>query len=111
MPNADMMLLGTYRGFELNIRFDRFKNEHQAVLRAELSYPVSLGDDARGNITRLDNAILSSSILQKNPIRVSLSVSVTSCSPPAIPKRPADIVDEDKRTRYTEDGSGIRSNP
>ena len=52
-----MMLLGTYRGFELNIRFDSFKNEHQAVLRAELSYPVSLGDDARGNITRLDNAI------------------------------------------------------
>ena len=31
--------------------------EDQAVLRAELSYPVSLGDDARGNITRLDNAI------------------------------------------------------
>ena len=30
---------------------------YQAVLRAELSYPVSLGDDARGNITRLDNAI------------------------------------------------------
>ena len=57
MPNADMMLLGTYRGFELNIRFDSFKNEHQAVLRAELSYPVSLGDDSRGNITRLDNAI------------------------------------------------------
>ena len=57
MPNADMMLLGAYRGFELNIRFDSFKNEHQAVLRAELSYPVSLGDDARGNITRLDNAI------------------------------------------------------
>ena len=57
MSNADMMLLGTYRGFELNIRFDSFKNEHQAVLRAELSYPVSLGDDARGNITRLDNAI------------------------------------------------------
>ena len=57
MPNADMMLLGTYRGFELNIRFYSFKNEHQAVLRAELSYPVSLGDDARGNITRLDHAI------------------------------------------------------
>ena len=57
MPNADMMLLGIYRGFELNIRFDSFKNEHQAVLRAELSYPVSLADDARGNITRLDNAI------------------------------------------------------
>ena len=57
MPSADMMRLGTYRGFELNIRFDSFKNEHQVVLRGELSYPVSLGDDPRGNITRLDNAI------------------------------------------------------
>ena len=57
MPNADMMLLGTYRGFELNIRFDSFKNEHQIVLRGELSYPVPLGDDPRGNITRLDNAV------------------------------------------------------
>ena len=57
MPNADTMLLGTYRGFELNIRFDSFKNEHQIVLRGELSYPVPLGDDPRGNIVRLDNAI------------------------------------------------------
>ena len=57
MPNADMMLLGTYRGFEMNIRFDSFKNEHQIVLRGELSYPVPLGDDPRGNIVRLDNAI------------------------------------------------------
>ena len=57
MPNADMMLLGTYRGFELNIRFDSFKNEYQIVLRGELSYPVPLGDDPRGNIVRLDNAI------------------------------------------------------
>ena len=57
MPNADMMLLGTYRGFELNIRFDSFKNEHQIVLRGELSYSVPLGDDPRGNIVRLDNAI------------------------------------------------------
>lgn len=55
--SGDMMLLGTYRGFELNIRFDSFKNEHQIVLRGELSYPVPLGDDPRGNIVRLDNAI------------------------------------------------------
>ena len=61
--------------------------------------------------TPLLTVILSFSVLQENPIRVSLIVSVTFCSPPAIPKRPADIVDEDKRMRYTEDGSGIRSNP
>ena len=29
----------------------------QIVLRGELSYPVPLGDDPRGNIVRLDNAI------------------------------------------------------
>ena len=47
MPNADMMLLGTYRGFELNIRFDSFKNEHQAVLRAELSYKLTSDYDPK----------------------------------------------------------------
>lgn len=31
--------------------------EYQIVLRGELSYPVPLGDDPRGNIVRLDNAI------------------------------------------------------
>lgn len=30
---------------------------NQIVLRGELSYPVPLGDDPRGNIVRLDNAI------------------------------------------------------
>lgn len=30
---------------------------YQIVLRGELSYPVPLGDDPRGNIVRLDNAI------------------------------------------------------
>ena len=62
-------------------------------------------------VTPLLTVILSFSVLQKNPIRVSLIVSVTFCSPPAIPRQLADIVDEDKRTRYTEDGSGIRDNP
>ena len=63
-------------------------------------------------MSRVDDAVkISLALNPMGSIRVSLSVSVTSCSPPAIPKRPADIVDEDKRTRYTEDGSGIRSNP
>ena len=86
------------KGYELK-KFEA----HWEKLRIEYA-AAGMSDDAI-------QKILSSSILQKNPIRVSLIVSVTSCSPPAIPKRPADIVDEDKRTRYTEDGSGIRSNP
>ena len=70
--------------------------------------PVTNDDPA---VTPLLTVILSFSVLQKNPIRVSLIVSVTFCSPLAIPRQLADIVDEDKRTRYTEDGSGIRDNP
>ena len=57
MPNAEQQLLGSYRGFELSIRFDSFRNEHQAVLKGTLSYPVALGSDPHGNITRLDNAL------------------------------------------------------
>ena len=57
MDGKKVLLVDADPQGSLTIRFDSFKNEHQAVLRAELSYPVSLGDDARGNITRLDNAI------------------------------------------------------
>ena len=71
--------------------------------------PVT-NDDPNRRYTVI-NGYPSFSVLQKNPIRVSLIVSVTFCSPPAIPRQLADIVDEDKRTRYTEDGSGIRDNP
>ena len=39
------------------IQFEEKTVLDQIVLRGELSYPVPLGDDARGNITRLDNAI------------------------------------------------------
>ena len=57
MEGKKVLLVDADPQGSLTIRFDSFKNEHQAVLRAELSYPVSLGDDAHSNITRLDNAI------------------------------------------------------
>ena len=57
MPTAETVTLGSYRGFGLDLRFDTFRNEYQAVLRGEGSYYVPLGTDARGNLTRLDNAL------------------------------------------------------
>ena len=57
LPNAEEQLVGSYRGFELSLRFDTFRNEHQAVLKGKLKYPVSLGSDPHGNIVRLDNAL------------------------------------------------------
>ena len=50
-------MVGSYRGFELSLRFDTFHNEHQALLKGTLKYPVPLGSDPHGNIVRLDNAL------------------------------------------------------
>ena len=57
LPNAEEQLVGSYRSFELSLRFDTFRNEHQAVLKGKLKYLVSLGSDPHGNIVRLDNAL------------------------------------------------------
>ena len=57
MPTAETVTLGSYRGFGLDLRFDTFRNEYQAVLRGATSHFVPLGTDARGNLTRLDNTL------------------------------------------------------
>lgn len=56
-PNTEEQVVGSYRGFELSLRFDTFHKEHQALLKGMLKYPVPLGSDPHGNITRLDNAL------------------------------------------------------
>ena len=57
LPNTEEQAVGSYRGFELSLRFDTFRNEHQAVLKGKLKYTVSLGSDPHGSIVRLDNAL------------------------------------------------------
>ena len=57
LPTAETVTLGSYRGFGFDLRFDTFRNEYQAVLRGATSHFVPLGTDARGNLTRLDNAL------------------------------------------------------
>ena len=57
VSTAEAVTLGSYRGFGLDLRFDAFRNEYQAVLRGATSHFVPLGTDARGNLTRLDNAL------------------------------------------------------
>ena len=57
LPNADEKVIGSYRGFELSLRFDTFRSEYQAILKGERRYPVALGTDPLGNIIRLDNSL------------------------------------------------------
>ena len=47
--------IGSYRGFIMSLSFEGF--HHQLILKGEMSCKVELGPDARGNLTRIDNAL------------------------------------------------------
>ena len=57
LPNAEEKVIGSYRGFELSLRFDTFRSEYQAILKGQRKYTVPLGTDPLGNIIRLDNSL------------------------------------------------------
>ena len=57
LPNAEEKVIGSYRGFELSLRFDTYRSEYQAILKGQRRYPVALGTDPLGNIIRLDNSL------------------------------------------------------
>ena len=57
LPNAVEKVIGSYRGFELSLRFDAFRTEYQALLKGQRKYTVPLGTDPLGNIIRLDNSL------------------------------------------------------
>ena len=57
VKGSDPVPLGSYRGFQMELSFDSFRHEYDIVLKGSMSHRVALGTDARGNITRLDNAL------------------------------------------------------
>ena len=57
VKSSEPVPLGEYRGFQMELSFDSFRHEFDIVLKGAMSHRVALGTDARGNITRLDNAL------------------------------------------------------
>ena len=57
--NSDPVALGIYRGFQMELSYNAFGSQFEITLRGAGSHRVELGTDARGNIIRLDNALLS----------------------------------------------------
>ena len=57
MTSPDPIPLGKYRGFDLELSFEAFEKVYQVKIKGDSSRTVSLGTDAAGNITRIDNAI------------------------------------------------------
>ena len=57
MNSPDPIPLGKYRGFETELLFNTAERNYEVRLKGATSRNVPLGDDAYGNIIRLDNGI------------------------------------------------------
>ena len=57
MNSPDPIPLGKYRGFETELLFNTTERNYEVRLKGATSRTVTLGDDANGNIIRLDNGI------------------------------------------------------
>ena len=57
MNSPDPIPLGKYRGFDTELLFNSTERTYEVKLKGATSRNITLGDDAYGNITRLDNGI------------------------------------------------------
>ena len=55
ITGIEPVIIGNYRGFALSVKFSGFT--HKLTLKGAVSYQVEPGADARGNLTRIDNAL------------------------------------------------------
>ena len=57
MNSPDPIPLGKYRGFEMELLFNTTERSYEVRIKGATSKNITLGDDAHGNITRIDNGI------------------------------------------------------
>ena len=49
--------IGSYRGFQMSLTLENFGKDYVLTLKGQMTHRVDLGKDARGNLTRIDNAL------------------------------------------------------
>ena len=49
--------IGTYRGFQMSLTLEDFGKDYVLTLKGQMTHRVTLGKDARGNLTRIDNVL------------------------------------------------------
>ena len=57
MTSPDKIPIGHYRGFELELFYQTYYNDYVVTAKGKYSHDITLGTDAIGNITRIDNGI------------------------------------------------------
>lgn len=59
VKDGNDVAIGSYRGFSLAVHFSPFENQYILQVKGQMTHRVELGKDARGNLTRIDNALAS----------------------------------------------------
>ena len=54
---TDNLPIGSWRGFELSLSFDRFEKAYILTMQGELKHYVTLGSDIYGNLQRMNNTL------------------------------------------------------
>ena len=57
MTNPDPIIIGKYRGFEMELFFESFSKEYRLSLKGAITHTASLGTDVFGNLVRIDNTL------------------------------------------------------
>ena len=55
MKSPEPVVIGIFRGFEMSLSFDTFSKEYAVEVKHKMRYRTPLGNDARGNISRIEN--------------------------------------------------------
>lgn len=57
IKSSDPVEIGNYRGFTMLLSYGGMMDGHQLTLKGAMSHTAKLGNDARGNLARIDNAL------------------------------------------------------
>ena len=57
MTSPDPIPLGEYRGFKLELAFDRMERKYEVKVKGNISLKTYISDDPSGNTVRIDNVI------------------------------------------------------
>ena len=57
VTSLDPVEIGSYRGFSMLLAVQNFGHDYVLTLKGEMTHRVTLGKDAKGNFTRIDNAL------------------------------------------------------
>jgi N12 class adenine-specific DNA methylase len=59
VKRSEPLEIGSYRGFTMSLSLENFGRDYKLTLKGQMTHEVTLGKDARGNLTRIDNALAS----------------------------------------------------